>query len=97
MIEYPPLGADGRESGRSILRKEKMTAKQQKEIDRFNAACPVGTTVTVKLDDGSEVLDEVKYPASALGGHTPVAWLKTRGIYLLSRVRRTLARETVAP
>lgn len=67
-----------------------ISMKQQREIKRFNAACPVGTLVTVRLDDGSDAEDEIAHLASLMGGHTPVAWLKERGSYVLSRVRKSV-------
>lgn len=63
--------------------------KAVQSVHRFNEECPVGTAVIVTLDDGTRRPDKVRYPASMLGGHTPVAWLEdTVGAYLLTRVRK---------
>ena len=66
-----------------------MTKKQQQAIDRFNAECPVGSEVIVKLDSGEEKRTTVRYPASLLGGHTPVGWIVgVVGCYDLTRIRK---------
>ena len=53
----------------------------------WNAAHPVGTPVTVRLD-GGEVRETVTRSSAAMqGGHTAVIWLEgVRGSYALSRV-----------
>lgn len=66
------------------------TQKQlQADIDRFNKACPVGTAVTVEMDDGSLVESTVRREATILGGHTAVGWFEgITACYLLSRARK---------
>lgn len=56
------------------------------KVALFNLKYSVGDEVRVKDDDGNEFLDKIRYPASILGGHTAVAWLETKGSYLLGRV-----------
>ena len=56
-------------------------------IKQFNKKHPVGSEVTVIDDLGNELSDTIKYPASIMGGHTPVAWLIKKGSYCLERVR----------
>ena len=60
--------------------------REQGKVDAWNAVHPVGTRVLVRLDDGSNVQTETTAPASLLGGHTAVAWLKDiHGAFLLDR------------
>jgi hypothetical protein len=60
----------------------------QKKIDAFNAACPIGTLVTVMRDDGTEMDSKTRSEAQLLGGHTPVVWVENlSGCYLLDRVK----------
>lgn len=65
----------------------KAGAKLQVACDKFNAAYPVGTAVSVKLD-GGEVRETVTTSeARVLSGHSSVIWLKgISGCYLLDRV-----------
>ena len=62
--------------------------KMQKECDVFNAACPIGGAVTVKLDGVDEPLETVtRSEAQILSGHSAVIWLAgVSGCYLLDRV-----------
>jgi hypothetical protein len=60
----------------------------QKKIDVFNSLIKVGETVNVKLDSGEVIQDTIRYPASIMGGHTPVAWLVNKGSYVLERVTK---------
>lgn len=55
-------------------------------IEEFNRKYSVGDTVNVKGDDGSIFQDVIKHPATILGGHTAMAWLKGKGCYKLDRV-----------
>jgi len=64
------------------------TKRMDAAISEFNKECPVGTPVKVRLDDGSWADDVVKYPATVMGSHTPVAWLVSRGSFLLDRVHK---------
>ncbi len=58
----------------------------QREVDAFNAKCPVGSAVKVKQDDGSFIHTTVRHEATILGGHTAVGWFKgISGCYLLER------------
>lgn len=62
--------------------------KLQAECDAFNAKCPVGSRVSVKLD----FIDEPRITvttseAQVLSGHSAVIWLAgVSGCYLLDRV-----------
>jgi hypothetical protein len=55
-------------------------------IEEFNQNYSVGDVVNVRGDNGEIFQDVVKYPASVMGGHTAMAWLKGKGSYLLERV-----------
>lgn len=57
------------------------------KVELFNTKYKVGDQVTVIDDYGKEFIDEIKYPASVMGGHTAVAWLKGKGSYLIDRVK----------
>jgi hypothetical protein len=63
------------------------SAQLQATCDKFNAAHPVGTAVTVQLD-GGEVRETITTSeAQVLSGHSAVIWLKgISGCYLLERV-----------
>jgi hypothetical protein len=61
----------------------------QNKVDSFNAACPIGTRVNVRMDNGDIKTTTVSNPASVLGGHTPVAWLAgISGCFALDRVSK---------
>ena len=68
--------------------KQKSLKQKQQLIEIANDMYKVGTAVIVKDDNGSEFTDTIRYPASLLGSHTPVAWLDGAGSYLLERVLR---------
>jgi hypothetical protein len=56
------------------------------KVEAWNAVHPVGTSVVVELDGGQKLRTETVAPASLLGGHTAVAWLKdVSGAYRLDR------------
>jgi hypothetical protein len=62
-----------------------MTKEQQ--VEAFNVEHPVGSPVTVRLDNGSVLDTTVRFPAQVLGGHTPVVWLHgVSGCYALTHV-----------
>lgn len=63
------------------------SAQLQAACDKFNAANPVGTVVSVQLD-GGEVRETITTSeAQVLSGHSAVVWLKgISGCYLLERV-----------
>lgn len=68
------------------------TRVQQRLVDDWNRAHPVGTRVKVTLDNGDVVEDvTVAYGAGGsaelLGGHTACVKLQGRGCFLLSRCR----------
>lgn len=66
--------------------------------DGFNAACPVGTRVSVQRDDGSTTYTATRSEAWILGGHTPVVMVKgIAGAYLLERVKRSECRTCGRP
>lgn len=60
----------------------------QAECDAFNARCPVGGKVRVKLDGKDELFETVtRSPAQILSGHSAVVWMEdVCGCYLLDRV-----------
>jgi hypothetical protein len=60
----------------------------QAQCDAFNARCPVGGRVLVKLDGVDEPFATVtRSMAQILSGHTPVVWMENvSGCYLLDRV-----------
>ena len=59
---------------------------EQEKAEAWNRICPVGTIVDGLLDNGSVLRTETIAPASVLGGHTAVAWLKdVRGCFKLDR------------
>ena len=61
----------------------------QGEVDQFNKYCPVGTPVSVMMDDGTTVDAIVTNEATILGGHTAVGWFTDiSGCYKLSRARK---------
>jgi hypothetical protein len=54
---------------------------------KWNRLHPVGTKVVALLDNGQKLRSETTAPATLLGGHTAVAWLKDMtGCYKLDRV-----------
>lgn len=62
--------------------------KLQAECDAFNAKCPVGGTVLVKLDGKDEPFATTTCSeAQILSGHSAVIWMNgVSGCYLLNRV-----------
>jgi hypothetical protein len=62
-------------------------AKMQAACDAFNAKCPVGGAVTVRLDSGEDFNTITTSEAQILSGHSAVIWMKgISGCYLLDRV-----------
>lgn len=58
-------------------------------VDEWNKSNPIGTPVTVKMDDGTERHTKTTSPAQLLGGHTGVVWLEgISGCYMLCRVTK---------
>jgi hypothetical protein len=76
--------------------KEPNVTKMQAECDAFNAACPVGGKVRVKLDFVDEPFETTtRSEAQILSGHSAVIWMENvSGCYLLDRV--TPVEQTVA-
>ncbi len=62
--------------------------KMQAECDAFNAICPVGGKVRVKLDFVDELFETVtRSHAQILSGHSAVVWMfNVSGCYILDRV-----------
>lgn len=60
----------------------------QAACDKFNAACPVGGKVRVKLDNVDEPFETTtRSEAQILSGHSAVVWMdNVSGCYLLDRV-----------
>lgn len=46
----------------------------QEQINKFNAAAPPGTVVKVIMMAGIKI-SRIRFPATILGGHTPVGWV----------------------
>ena len=70
--------------------------KMQGQCDTFNARCPVGGAVTVRLDSGEVRPTVTRSKAQILSGHTPVIWLEgITGCYLLDRVTPDAAQGAV--
>ena len=65
-------------------------AKLQQKVDAFNSQFSIGETVNVKNDDGSIVRDIIRHPATIMGGHTAMAWLESKGSYILERVSKII-------
>lgn len=64
-------------------------AALQKQCDAWNAANPVGCTVILSKDNGTEFATRTRSQAQILSGHSAVIWLdNVTGCYLLNRVRR---------
>lgn len=55
-------------------------------VNEFNRRVPIGSKVQVRTDRDGIRECTVKYAASIMGGHTPVAWLTELGAYALDRV-----------
>jgi hypothetical protein len=75
------------------MRRKPNIAKMTKQIDAFNLQYKVGDKISYYYDDGTIREDEVKYPATIMGGHTPVMWLKEAGSFLMDRVVKTKGRK----
>ena len=57
------------------------------QVDRFNAAYPVGQRVNVQLDNGTSLATKTRSKAEILSGHSAVIWLDgIGGCYMLNRV-----------
>lgn len=63
-------------------------AELQAQCDAFNAACPVGGRVAVKLDGiDAPRITTTRSEAQILSGHSAVVWMDgVSGCYDLSRV-----------
>jgi hypothetical protein len=60
--------------------------REQGKVDTWNEVHPVGTEVSVQLDNGAKLKTRTIAPASLLGGHTAVLWLEDiSGCYKLDR------------
>lgn len=71
-----------------MAKKNKLIERFEAEVEKFNAAYPVGTKVIVTKDDGSTIESVLTREAEMLGGHTPVACVKDiSGAYLLERIK----------
>lgn len=68
----------------------------QAACDKFNALCPVGGKVRVKLDNVDEPLETTtRSEAQILSGHSCIVWMdNVRGCYLLDRVTPVAMQET---
>lgn len=62
-------------------------AALQAQCDAFNATCPVGHPVVVRMDCGDRVSTVTRSAAEVLSGHSAVIWVENiSGCYLLDRV-----------
>jgi hypothetical protein len=62
-------------------------AALQRQCDAFNARCPIGTEVALRMDCGDIVHTTTRTAAQVLSGHSAVIWLdKISGCYSLDRV-----------
>lgn len=76
----------------------KANPNQQRMVNDWNAAHPIGTSVEVRLDSGEVRVTKTRSAAEMLGGHTAVVWLDgIAGGYLLSRVTAVADDEATAP
>lgn len=67
--------------------RQESAAELQRQVDKFNALCPVGSDVSVRKDNGEAILTKTTSAAYVLSGHTAVVMLADiSGCYLLSRV-----------
>lgn len=72
-------------------------AALQNQCEAFNAACPVGHPVVVRMDCGDRVSTVTRSAAEVLSGHSAVIWLENiSGCYLLDRVT-PVGQDTFAP
>jgi hypothetical protein len=61
--------------------------KLQAQCDAFNAKCPIGQPVFVRMDNGDQRYTVTRSEAQVLSGHSAVIWLREiSGCYLLDRV-----------
>lgn len=59
----------------------------QRQVDYWNADCPVGQEVSFRTDAGRLRYTKTRSAAQVLGGHTAVIFLEgVTGCYLLDRV-----------
>jgi len=61
----------------------------ESQVTTFNQAYKVGDKVEVYkvLGQSETFVDEIKYEATIMGGHTAMAWLKEKGSYDLTFVK----------
>ena len=70
-----------------MSRRPQSAAQLQAACNKFNAAHPVGATVTVQLDGGQIRETVTASEAQVLSGHSAVIWLDgVSGCYLLDRL-----------
>lgn len=68
--------------------KQLSTAQLENQVNQFNETYKVGDEVEVlkNVRTKETFLDTIKHPASIMGGHTAVCWLKEKGSYDLTFV-----------
>lgn len=73
------------------MRNKPNIKEMQKSCDDFNAICPIGGEVSVKLDGIEDPVFTITVSeAQILSGHSAVVWLQgVSGCYLLERVTPT--------
>lgn len=67
-----------------------LTSQQlENQVNQFNETYKVGDKVEVlKIATGTATFtDEIKHPATVMGGHTAMCWLKQKGSYDLTFVK----------
>ena len=67
----------------------KISQQLQRRVDNWNRNCPVGTVVTVTLDDGELFVTTTRSLAWVMGGHSAMVMVDgIAGGYLIDRVQR---------
>lgn len=69
---------------------KKLSEKQLiNQVNNFNKIYKIGDKVEVYKIKGQKetFIDEIRYEASIMGGHTAMAWLKGKGSYDLTFIK----------
>lgn len=79
-------------------RQRKTEAQLQAQCDGWNNHHPIGTAVTLRSDDGSDVATATRSAAWVLSGHTAVIMVDgVTGCYLLDRLTPTPVQTSAQP
>lgn len=69
------------------MRKPPTPMQQQAQVSRWNALYKEGQSVSVRLDDGSDMITKTRSDAWLMGGHTAVIMVEgISGAHILERV-----------